>query len=79
MGSNRRIQWPAIPVWWQRKGYCSDMPNSVSAIDGTAHEIQIQFNEPQQQFDSGHRKYHCIHTQVNKYNTENELGANLLI
>ena len=79
MGSNRRIQWPTIPVWWQRKGYCSDMPNSVSAIDGTSHEIQIQFNEPQQQFDSGHRKYHCIHTQVKKYNTENELGANLLI
>jgi hypothetical protein len=66
MGSNRRIQWPTIPVWWQRKGHCSDMPNSVSAIDGTSHEIQIQFNEPQQQFDSGHRKYHCIHTQVKK-------------
>jgi hypothetical protein len=36
------------------------MPNVVSAIDGTSHEIQIPSNEPQQQFDSGHRKYHCI-------------------
>jgi hypothetical protein len=24
------------------------MPNAVSAIDGTSHEIQIPFNEPQQ-------------------------------
>jgi hypothetical protein len=32
---NRKIQWPTIPVWWQKKGYCCDMPNVVSAIDGT--------------------------------------------
>jgi hypothetical protein len=25
----------------KRKGYCSDMPNVVSATDGTSHEIQI--------------------------------------
>ena len=42
------IQWPTISVWWQKKRYCSDMPNVVSAIDGTSHEIQIPFNEPQQ-------------------------------
>jgi hypothetical protein len=30
---NRKIQWPTIPVWWQKKRYCSDMPNVVSAID----------------------------------------------
>jgi hypothetical protein len=30
---NRKIQWPTIPVWWQKKRYCSDMPNAVSAID----------------------------------------------
>jgi hypothetical protein len=30
---------PTILVWWQKKGYCSDMPNVVSAIDGTSHEI----------------------------------------
>ena len=29
---NRKIQWPTIPVWWQKKRYCSDMPNVVSAI-----------------------------------------------
>ena len=30
----------------KRKRYCSDMPNVVSAIDGTSHEIQIPSNEP---------------------------------
>jgi hypothetical protein len=61
---SRKIQWPTIPVWWQKKGYCSDMPKVVSAIDGTSHEIQIPSNDPQQQFDSGHRKYHCIHKNI---------------
>ena len=41
------IQWPTIPVWWQKKRYCSNMLNVVSAIDGTSHEIQIPSNEPQ--------------------------------
>ena len=45
---NRKIQWPIIPVWWQKKVYCSDMPDVVSAIDGSSHEIQIPSNEPQQ-------------------------------
>jgi Na+(H+)/acetate symporter ActP len=36
-----------IPVWWQKKRYCSDMSNIVSAIDGTSHQIQIPSNEPQ--------------------------------
>jgi len=40
------------------------MHKVVSAIDGTLHEIQIPSNEPQHQFDSGHRKYHCIHKNI---------------
>jgi hypothetical protein len=37
---NRKLQWPTIPVWWQKKGYCSHMPNVMSAIDGTSsHKI----------------------------------------
>jgi hypothetical protein len=35
----RKNQWPTIPVWWQKKGYCSDMPNVVSAIDGTSQTV----------------------------------------
>jgi hypothetical protein len=38
----------SLPVWWQKKRYCSNMPNVVSAIDGTSHEIQSSSNEPQQ-------------------------------
>jgi hypothetical protein len=34
--------------------YCSDMPNVVSAINGTSHEIQIPSNEPQQQTSLSH-------------------------
>ena len=45
---NRNIQGPTIRIWWQKKRYYSDMPNVVSAIDGTSHEIQIPSNEPQQ-------------------------------
>ncbi|CAC5357895.1 unnamed protein product [Mytilus coruscus] len=41
-----------------------EMPNVVGMIDGTSHEILIPSTEPQQDFYSGHRKYHCIHTQV---------------
>jgi hypothetical protein len=43
-----------------------DMSSVVFAIDGTSHEIQIPFNEHQQQFDSGQRNYYYIHTQVKK-------------
>jgi hypothetical protein len=39
-----------FPVWWQKKRYCSDMPNVVSAIDATSHEMQIPSNEPQQTY-----------------------------
>ena len=56
-------------VWWQKKGYCSDMPNVASAIDGTSHEIQIPSNEPQQQFYSDHRKLHCIQKRYIIVNT----------
>ena len=36
----------------------------MAAIDGTSHEIQIPSIEPQQQFDSCHRKYHCIQKNI---------------
>jgi hypothetical protein len=49
-----------------------NMPSGVSAIDGTSHEIQIPFNKPQQQFDSGHRKSFVSIPRLKKYNSENE-------
>ncbi|CAC5384042.1 unnamed protein product [Mytilus coruscus] len=40
------------------------MPNVIGAIDGTSHEIWIPSTEPQDEFYNGHRKFHCIHTQI---------------
>ena len=40
------------------------LADAVGAIDGTSHEIYRPMNEPQQQFYSGNRSYHCLHTQM---------------
>ena len=40
------------------------LADAVSAIDGTSHEIYRPMNEPQQQFYSGNRSHHCLHTQM---------------
>lgn len=36
---------------------------AVGSIDGTYYEIYRPSSEPQEQFYSGHRCYHCINTQ----------------
>ncbi|XP_061179072.1 uncharacterized protein LOC133187673 [Saccostrea echinata] len=58
------IRWPTAAEWLSMRGRWDNMQNVVGAIDGTSHEIYIPQTEPQQEFYSGHRKYHCIHTQV---------------
>lgn len=58
------VRWPTRQEWLNRRGKWPEMPNVVGMIDGTSHEILIPSTEPQQDFYSGHRKYHCIHTQV---------------
>ncbi|MES9881481.1 MAG: transposase family protein [Sedimenticola sp.] len=57
------VRWPDRREWRRLARRWPDMPNIVAAIDGTSHEIQIPTNH-QQLFYSGHRKFHCIHTQV---------------
>ena len=37
---------------------------SCGAIDGTSHRIYKPQTEPQEEFYSGHRRYHSMHTQV---------------
>lgn len=56
--------WPSVQSWQHKIGEWSEMPNVLGCIDGTSHEILTPSNEPQEEFYSGHRKYHCIHTQV---------------
>ncbi|XP_071146166.1 uncharacterized protein [Mytilus edulis] len=46
------------------RGNWPEMANVIGAIDGTSHEIWIPSTEPQEEFYSGHRKFHCIHTQI---------------
>ncbi|VDI45215.1 Hypothetical predicted protein [Mytilus galloprovincialis] len=58
------IHWPAVQDWRNCRGRWPEMSNVVGCIDGTSHEILTPMTEPQEEFYSGHRKYHCIHTQV---------------
>ena len=68
---NRKIQLPTIPVWWEKKGYGSDMSNVVSAIDGTLHEIQIPSNEPQQNILSANQLFSLIDMKRKFINSDN--------
>ena len=38
--------------------------DAVGAIDGTSNEIYRPLTEPREQFYSGNRSYHCLHTQM---------------
>ncbi|CAG2212839.1 unnamed protein product [Mytilus edulis] len=60
----RTIVWPDRNTWHRRNGKWPEMPNVLGCIDGTSHEILVPQTEPQEEFYSGHRKFHCIHTQV---------------
>jgi hypothetical protein len=46
------------------RGVWSKLPFALGAIDCTSHEIYRPGNEPQEQYYSGHRCYHAIHTQI---------------
>ena len=57
------IQWPSIQDWQMMQGHWPRISIAVGDIDGTSHQIYRPLNN-QQQFYSGHRSYHCLHTQV---------------
>ena len=58
------IKWLSLREWQNLRGNWEKLADAVGAIDGTSHEIYLQINEPQQQFYSGNRSYHCLHTQL---------------
>lgn len=58
------VKWPSREEWAGHRGTWVQLPATVGAIDGTSHEINIPTTEPQQQYYSGHRNYHAIHTQI---------------
>ena len=55
--------WHNRHEWLQLRGTWPEMPNVVGAIDGTSHRIYMP-KRNQQLYYSGHRKCHCLHTQV---------------
>ena len=58
------VEWPTLNEWLSLRHGWPQLPNALGAIDGTSHPIYRPQNEPQEQFYSGHRHMHCIHTQV---------------
>ena len=58
------IRWPSVREWRNLRGTWEKINDAVGAIDGTSHEIYRPLNEPQEQFYSGNRAYHCLHTQI---------------
>ena len=58
--------YPAYPLheWRSVTGRWQELPGVVGVIDGTSHEILAPAPHIQRRFYSGHRKYHCIHTQI---------------
>lgn len=58
------IAWPSRQQWLQLHGNWSNIPTALAAIDGTSHAIYRPQVEPQEEYYSGHRHVHCIHTQI---------------
>ena len=57
------IVWPTHLEWLGMRHNWNSLIGVVGCIDGTSHEIQIPHSN-QRNFYSGHRRYHCVHTQI---------------
>ena len=57
------IQWPSFREWQELCGNWPKIHHAVGAVDGTSHKI-YRPKVNQQLYYSGHRKYHCLHTQI---------------
>ena len=52
-----------------------DLPDAVWCIDRTSHKILVSSAEPQRLYCSGHRRYHCIHTNIEIDNQQNNVHS----
>jgi len=59
----RYIRWLTVEEWERLRGNWPYMDVAVGAIDDTSHEI-YKPKEHQEMYNSGHRKFHCLHSQV---------------
>ena len=59
------LVWPTVAEWRAMRETWAKLPSAgVCAIDGTSHRFYRPEVEPQELYYSGHRHFHCIHTQV---------------
>lgn len=60
----QNISWPSLRRWRDLKVTWRKLPEAVGEINGTSNRIYIPSTEPQRLYYSGHRRYHCVHTQI---------------
>ena len=60
----QQIRWPTRDQWLAMRGCWEEFPNAVGTIDGTLTQIYRPQTEPQHEFYSGNRHYHCMSTQI---------------
>ena len=60
----RFVKWPSLQEWRDKYGSWPKIKCAVGAIDGTSHRINRPSTEPQEQYYSGYRNCHAIHTQI---------------
>jgi len=61
---SNQIEWPTVQEWTNMMGNWPEFPNVIGTIDSTPHRIYRPLTEPQRLYYSGHRHYHCMHTQI---------------
>lgn len=58
------VRWPTVAEWVSFGGKWHDMPSVVGMIDATSHRIYRPKTERETLYYSGHRHFHCVHTQI---------------
>ena len=58
------VRWPTVAEWTRLGGKWRDMPLVVGMIDATSHRIYKPKTERETLYYSGHRHFHCVHTQI---------------
>ena len=58
------VTWPTEEQWLEMSNNWEMFPGAVGVIDGTRHRIHRPQTEPQQDFYSGHCRYHNFSTQI---------------
>ena len=58
-----KVSWPTHNEWIQMRQNWPRLEGVVGAIGGTSHVVLVPGSD-QHLYFSGHRRYHCVHTQI---------------